>query len=1552
MDEISVVVRLVDEASSQMQSLVANMEGAMSSISSTATDASSSLTEIGSSASDAANSISEVGNAANETSDAVSTAANSAEELNSATSNITSTNIDEVAKAATEASTSLNSTSTSAEELATSLASVNATDISSAAASADSLKGSLDKTAESAQELTNNSKEATTTLANTGGSVVGLAAIAGALGAVTAGMEMAARDATNLNTTFQKMANAKMPEPAVRSFVASLVSAKLPLEDVIGYMKLLKQAGVSSAEGLRAGIIGLNNLALATGTTRDEISRFANSLIVMGIRLDEVHKAYNAVAYAQANIVGGFATYIKWMEKFDSEFRKLGLNIDQTAVLIAAATKKFGGGRAAYTGLSQALKECNGDLSVLEQKLGMQPGTLARASEMTSKYAGTIDRKSKIEKNNVTIMQMLQTELDKLKIRFSWLIGPITNVGGLISGLVGLYSVYLTYQSAVSMAASVQALSEMTKAGATGASTAATSQNIVVTTLQAAANRVAAIGTALYTAALEGNLISLIAQTVATKAATAAQWLFNAAMSANPIMWVVIAIGALISILVVLWSTNEGFRNAVMGLWEKLKGFAQWLWDGLVSAFNKVKDALKPVIDALKWLYDVIVKDLQDAWSNLTEGASNAWNYLQGFGAWLSSQFKSEWDGFVKGVSDGGKSLTNFLSQFKSEWDGFVKGVSDGGKSLTNFLKPVTDAANSFFDFAKKLIFSSEGAKILTDKLGPLGLYISFLVTPLRTVKFALDQLKMAWDQWTKSAEGKKVLSDLKKAFDEGREAIQELWRALQPAMDALHDAFNELMRALKPLHDVSSSTKDLSNSMDDAKENIEDTNSPLQLFVDIIKNVAWILENFVVPALKILAAILRALKPVIEAIAWIIQNVIVPVLKILADIIAFLWPILMKMGDILKQLWEILVKIGQILYKIILFLVTLPSKMREIGHKMGSEFMKALQNLPSQLGGLLRNTILKISSFGSQARGLARKIGSDILNGVINFVKQLPGRVYQEFLKIGDRIRSAGPYIVRQARQIGSDILNAVLGTLGIRSPGYIYREISGEFDRVLDYITKIKTKAGDAASEFANSIKSNAQVELPQPIKSNAQVELLQPTLPQAPATQETRTQMNEVTKTGLEAVNTTTQQGMAAINNTTNTGLQTIISTWTGIKETTTKTQAAMTNTQTITKSAMSTMVNTTKNAMDSMKNGFNSMKNEVISAASKAKSGVVSHIDTLSANIKRFYRLVTNPGAGGPAGGPVGSSIRKIAGAGAPVSRKIMTTPSLKLGFGALPEPLTPSEPLKSPSIHDISGSRKAQKIAEEFYRMLSCPSCFAYGAGGGWDYSDEWISWIKKQIGSYRVSILPGLNIKAGDFVTYPPKGIAGNLASFIAVMSAIIGRTRYAFYYGSSGLSVAQLLARGYFNCYDGARIVVAYANAFGLPAYMSCGLSWAGIPHCAANVAGMWFDTTAFQHGYGWTSPKVSGYGGPTSSAEIERLFKPKETTRTVDVNLRHDLSFNIEVKASGSVSKETVTQALKEAEIPDKVKRNLLEDELFRSRLLKVIGDAISREKRAYGV
>jgi phage-related protein len=61
--------------------------------------------------------------------------------------------------------------------------------------------------------------------------------------------------------------------------------------------------------------------------------------------------------------------------------------------------------------------------------------------------------------------------------------------------------------------------------------------------------------------------------------ARVAQEGLNFAMKANVIGIVVTAVAALTAGLVVLWNTNDGFRDAVIGAWESLKTAASGLWE-------------------------------------------------------------------------------------------------------------------------------------------------------------------------------------------------------------------------------------------------------------------------------------------------------------------------------------------------------------------------------------------------------------------------------------------------------------------------------------------------------------------------------------------------------------------------------------------------------------------------------------------------------------------------------------------------------------------------------------------------------------------------------------------------------------------------------------------------------------------------------------------------------------------------------------------------------------------------------------------------------------
>ena len=116
---------------------------------------------------------------------------------------------------------------------------------------------------------------------------------------------------------------------------------------------------------------------------------------------------------------------------------------------------------------------------------------------------------------------------------------------------------------------------------------------------------IAGIGAAFVTwnvvTTIQGVVTAIKAFKTANEGASIAQWLLNAAMSANPIGLIISAIAGLVAGIVVLWNTNEDFRNAVIEIGKQIGEFVSNLVNTVVKFFTKtIPDAFDAVINFVK----------------------------------------------------------------------------------------------------------------------------------------------------------------------------------------------------------------------------------------------------------------------------------------------------------------------------------------------------------------------------------------------------------------------------------------------------------------------------------------------------------------------------------------------------------------------------------------------------------------------------------------------------------------------------------------------------------------------------------------------------------------------------------------------------------------------------------------------------------------------------------------------------------------------------------------------------------------------------------------
>ena len=160
---------------------------------------------------------------------------------------------------------------------------------------------------------------------------------------------------------------------------------------------------------------------------------------------------------------------------------------------------------------------------------------------------------------------------------------------------------------------------------------------------------------------------------VATEGATVAQWLLNAAQNANPVGIVIAAVAGLVTALVTLWHTNEGFRNAVISIWENIKQAFSSAWTAIKGVWDQVKPFFSGIWNGIKSVFSTVKPYLSAAfsdawsaikavWSTVTSFFSMIWNTIKGIfstvKAVLSGDFEGAWNA-IKSVWSG---VTSFFS--------------------------------------------------------------------------------------------------------------------------------------------------------------------------------------------------------------------------------------------------------------------------------------------------------------------------------------------------------------------------------------------------------------------------------------------------------------------------------------------------------------------------------------------------------------------------------------------------------------------------------------------------------------------------------------------------------------------------------------------------------------------------------------------------------------------------------------------------------------------------------------------------------------------------
>lgn len=195
------------------------------------------------------------------------------------------------------------------------------------------------------------------------------------------------------------------------------------------------------------------------------------------------------------------------------------------------------------------------------------------------------------------------------------------------------------------------------------------------------------------------------------------------------------AIGALIALFVYLWNTNEGFRNFIIGAWEKIKEVTEVVWEAIATFFTEtIPEAWQSLID----FFTGIPEWFGELWESIKQAFFDGWQAVVDFftetiPAWIESIIERfgqlpEKIGYVLGAVFGciaslGVKIWRWITEDLPQiiqgivdwfmglpgriWDWLVSAYNNisqwGSDAYDSATKWISDTVNSVIDWFSKL---------------------------------------------------------------------------------------------------------------------------------------------------------------------------------------------------------------------------------------------------------------------------------------------------------------------------------------------------------------------------------------------------------------------------------------------------------------------------------------------------------------------------------------------------------------------------------------------------------------------------------------------------------------------------------------------------------------------------------------------------------------------------------------------------------------------------------------------------------------------------------
>lgn len=168
----------------------------------------------------------------------------------------------------------------------------------------------------------------------------------------------------------------------------------------------------------------------------------------------------------------------------------------------------------------------------------------------------------------------------------------------------------------------------------------------------------------------------------------------NAVMKANPILAIISAIALLVIGIKTLWDTNEGFRSAVIGIWEAVVGAFTTAAQTVQGAWQAVCDFFGTIVSAISGFLSGAGEVIGGIFQAAGELVINIWNGVISFFAPVPAAII----GFFAGIGGG---ISGFFSQawelISGIWNAVISFFSGNPTAIIDFFTSIPEGISGFF---------------------------------------------------------------------------------------------------------------------------------------------------------------------------------------------------------------------------------------------------------------------------------------------------------------------------------------------------------------------------------------------------------------------------------------------------------------------------------------------------------------------------------------------------------------------------------------------------------------------------------------------------------------------------------------------------------------------------------------------------------------------------------------------------------------------------------------------------------------------------------------